>query len=754
MRPAKVRPFTPSSIVRNSSSCAGSITLALWLLLSAGCAQQAGVVPSPDVMQWRPRIVSSRVSAGGRAYVIDQMYAPSANNLEGITPGPHGNIWFTSDYPALVKSSITSDMFELPIPGYGNATSIVKGPDQNLWVTLYPAAIGRMSTNGRFTAFPISPKFGPRSNPFSITNGPDKALWFVTNSYKSYIVRVTLSGAMKGYRVPAGAKLQWLTFGADGNLWFTDAGTNKIGRMSASGVVKEFSVPTPSAGLYGICQGPDGNLWFVETSANKVGSVSASGSFHEYSIPTPYSVASAIVAGPDGALWFTETMAGRIGRITTSGHVVELKLSGAYPRPLDIAVGSDGNIWFTETESYGIVGRVDLNEVKGSDPIYSEIAFSLGKDRPELGVPKKLPLSVTVYNLAHHVVSGRYPNPIHLTTSDSKQAALSQTVVTSSTSRVSVLFSGHYTDADIGANAAGGGTIQPAIVLPSTQREKKIPAPGYGLTAGPNDSVWICLEKGSIASYSMNGAVHVYHATTSFTEEGCSMVEGPDGNVWFTDYSNNRIGTITPLGRVTFFPLGSEASPFAIALGSDGALWFTESFPDEIGRLTVGGQLTTFKTAATPYDIVAGPDGDLWFNDSSDNIYKMTTGGRISLVRNVYRLGASLWAAFDNIWFYDTLNEQLDEMSTRGTILKKYPVPNGCIPFGLTSGPENSIWYVDSGNDCAARMTLLGKFSVVPTYSQKENPGLFTGIVVGPNGDLWFTETGNKGLGWIDPTTI
>jgi hypothetical protein len=64
------------------------------------------------------------------------------------------------------------------------------------------------------------------------------------------------------------------------------------------------------------------------------------------------------------------------------------------------------------------------------------------------------------------------------------------------------------------------------------------------------------------------------------------------------------------------------------------------------------------------------------------------------------------------------------------------------------------IWYVDLRHDCAARMTLSGKFYVVPTYSQKQNPGLITTIVVGKDDDLWFTETGKSGLGWIDPATM
>ncbi len=191
-----------------------------------------------------------------------------------------------------------------------------------------------------------------------------------------------------------------------------------------------------------------------------------------------------------------------------------------------------------------------------------------------------------------------------------------------------------------------------------------------------------------------------------------------------------------------------------MALGSDGALWFTEYFSAQIGRLTTDGQLTTFKAPSTPLNIVAGPDGNLWYNASNDSIYKLTTSGKSSHVRSVYGLGGGLWVAYQHVWFYDALKIQLDEMSTTGAIVAKFSMPNNCFPFSLTSGPRDSMWYVDSGNDCVARMTLSGKFTVVPTYSQKQNPGFFTTIVVGPNKDLWFTETGKNGLGWIDPATM
>jgi virginiamycin B lyase len=738
--------MTGSSFQAASSSFA----LALAMLSLGGCEmQQTTLMPAGGPIQAQARVVSNTVSAGSRSYVIDEIYSPSESNLEGIAPGPSDHIWFTGD--SLVgQSSIYSDMTEFLFPVYGNVTSIAEGPDKNLWVTLYPPAIGRMARNGHLTAFGLDRKLGI---PSSIINGPTKALWFIATGSPNRIVRASVAGEMRAYRVPAGSALQWLTLGSDGNLWFTDSARNKIGQMTASGKIKEYSVPTPNAGVLGIFQGPNEALWFVEQSANKLASVTPSGSFHEYDIPTASSGPVAIVAGPDGALWFTEEYAGQIGRITTSGSVIELKLAAEYARPYDITVGSDKNVWFTESQSSGIMGRVELHNVRHSKPIYSTIALSLGKSRPQLGVAEQLPLSYSVQNLNHHVIKGHYPNTVYLTSTDPKQAALSQDSVDSSGVAVKVSYSGHYTNAVISANADGGGRVSPATILPSTPRDKKLPAAGYGLTPGLDDTLWICLEDGRIASYAKDGTVHSYHATTSFTEEGCSILEGSDGNVWFTDYSNNQIGKITPEGQVTFYPLGSDASPFKMALGSDGALWFTEYFTSKVGRLTTDGQLKTYNAPQTPLDIVSGPDGNLWYNDAAGNVVRVTIDGKFRPMHHLYEL-SGLWVGNGNIWFYGPHSLQLYEMSTTGKIVKTYSVPNDCLPFTVAFGPQKSAWYVDPGNDCLARMTLTGKFIIVPTYGQKYNPGLFTDIVVGPRGDLWFTESGLRGLGWVDPGTM
>ena len=55
--------------------------------------------------------------------------------------------------------------------------------------------------------------------------------------------------------------------GPDGDVWFTEAEGDKIGRITPAGTITEYSLPTANSCPGGIAAGPDGNLWFTEIDA-------------------------------------------------------------------------------------------------------------------------------------------------------------------------------------------------------------------------------------------------------------------------------------------------------------------------------------------------------------------------------------------------------------------------------------------------------------------------------------------------------
>jgi streptogramin lyase len=221
-------------------------------------------------------------------------------------------------------------------------------------IALLLAAAAVCQAQITFTEYPI-PTTG--SWPSGIIAGPDGNLWFAErNSNK--IGRITTGGVITEFPVPSGGRPIEITTGPDGNLWFTEETGNSIGRITTGGVITEFPVPSGGSGLLsnGITAGPDGNLWFTEGNANQIGRITPTGVITEFPVPSG-SGASGITAGPDGNLWFTEGgNANQIGRITPTGVITE------FPVPTGgelagITAGPDGNLWFTEYTANKI-GRI------------------------------------------------------------------------------------------------------------------------------------------------------------------------------------------------------------------------------------------------------------------------------------------------------------------------------------------------------------------------------------------------------------
>ena len=138
----------------------------------------------------------------------------------------------------------------------------------------------------------------------------------------------TFAQAITEFPIPTpGGSPVGIVTGPDGNLWFTELFSGKIGRLSADGGPREFRVPTQGAWLWSITAGPDGNLWFTEASVSgdvgtgKIGRITPLGVVTEFPTPSLLSAPQFITAGPDGNLWFTDTETSHIGKVTTDGVI-------------------------------------------------------------------------------------------------------------------------------------------------------------------------------------------------------------------------------------------------------------------------------------------------------------------------------------------------------------------------------------------------------------------------------------------------
>ncbi len=276
------------------------------------------ITVGPDSAIWVTNPINgqiSRVTAAGAvsSFQVAHCTPPEACGLAGITAGPDGALWFTNITNSTISRITTAGVVtaEYRVPGLGSPWSITPGPDGALWFCAqsnHGNQIGRITTSGAFTMYPVPYPAKPSSEPQSITTGPDGALWFSENNF---VGRITTAGAFTIYPVTlAGtdSHLAGITTGPDGALWF-GAG-QAIGRITTAGAISYFPVPSNvQISVQSIASGPQGELWFTETAGADLYSITTSGTVSSYFPPftTDYGGFGLFVtAGPGGTLWFSD----------------------------------------------------------------------------------------------------------------------------------------------------------------------------------------------------------------------------------------------------------------------------------------------------------------------------------------------------------------------------------------------------------------------------------------------------------------
>ena len=111
-------------------------------------------------------------------------------------------------------------------------------------------------------------------------------------------------------------------------MWFVElAGTmdgqspdgNRVGRITLTGDVTEFRIPSPGGSPINIAVGPDRNVWYTKGMA--LGRVTPDGNITEFEVPGPAARTVGLSAGSDrqppeqltNRLWFTDPVGNRIG---------------------------------------------------------------------------------------------------------------------------------------------------------------------------------------------------------------------------------------------------------------------------------------------------------------------------------------------------------------------------------------------------------------------------------------------------------
>ena len=186
---------------------------------------------------------------------------------------------------------------------------------------------------------------------------------------------------------------------------------------------------------------------------------------------------------------------------------------------------------------------------------------------------------------------------------------------------------------------------------------------------------------------------------------------GADGNIWFSEHLGNRMGRITPEGKLSEFAIPTaQSQPRAIALGADGNIWFGMFAGGKIGRITPKATSRSSRPHATagPARSPPGPTA--------------TSGSPNTAPQDRAHHAAGRFTEFP------------------------LPRPNSG-PGDITAGADGAMWFVElngadgqtTDGNRVGRITMEG---VVTEYPMPSQSGSAINIAVGPDGNVWYTKGG------------
>ena len=273
---------------------------------------------------------------------------------------PDDTVWFTMDSANAFGRLRDGKLTRVVTGKRTNVEPIGLGVDGKgiVWYTdALDQAIASMSQDGKLASFPLGT---PIARLGRLAVAPDGAIWFaegtaysITRLKDAKLTRYVIKNVRGG---PYG-----VTVDANGNVWATLQSGNQILRITPSGEMTEFEVPTRGSSPTDVAVDQKGNVWFTEFRGNKIARF-FDGNFTEFEIPGTQSAAlSGIAIAPDGSVWFGLLRQRAIGRLR-DGQIKIFQLPRPDARPYTLAADKFGNVWYADISGY--VGMLKASAAK------------------------------------------------------------------------------------------------------------------------------------------------------------------------------------------------------------------------------------------------------------------------------------------------------------------------------------------------------------------------------------------------------
>jgi hypothetical protein len=200
-----------------------------------------GIAPGLNGTEWFARFYDNEISHTTASGKLITKKLPPQTEPQDVVVDRQGVAWFTS-------RGHGCELGRLPPKGKltfytvgGDCYDLTVGPDGNIWVAAYTANVVdelSVTTGAVLASYPMRLPAG------IATLGQDI---YVTETEPGVVSKITPTGQVTEYTLPAGRTLEWMTAGPDGAVWFDEntgpTGEPAVGRLTPNGELREVPVP-------------------------------------------------------------------------------------------------------------------------------------------------------------------------------------------------------------------------------------------------------------------------------------------------------------------------------------------------------------------------------------------------------------------------------------------------------------------------------------------------------------------------------
>lgn len=254
-----------------------------------------------------------------------------------------------------------------------------------------------------------------------------------------------------------------------------------------------------------------------------------------------------------------------------------------------------------------------------------------------------------------------------------------------------------------------------------------------------------------------DGAVQLFASKSGAIRLPANIFPGPDGRVWFTSLGSDALGAIDPsatdpAATISMYALPDGSRPVALKSGPDGRMWFSLRGIDAIGSvdpLAPSSSLNIVNDPAinAPAALFVTPDGTVWWINSGEG-----TLGRLDAVTGAVSTVAvparpRAWAQTPDGLLWVTTREPAGLLSfdprDPAATLRQATDPRLREPDGVCAGEDGRVWCVDTAANAVVGHRPVGSWQFLGAPPEVDGP---FDIKPGPDPSvMWFTnKTGNS----------